>query len=123
MSVVSDNNDPDSHLIIFDLSKNEKKLNDEFKTLQRKLKQKWKFIENYDVLSQESLANGEVLILAEPKNKFTELEMNSIRGFLNGGGNVFVMLGEGGENKLNTNINFLLEEFGIMVNNGNNKFI
>lgn len=70
-------------------------------------------------MSQESLANGEILILAEPKSKFTELEMNSIRGFLNGGGNVLVMLGEGGENKLNTNINFLLEEFGIMVNNGN----
>ncbi len=28
------------------------------------------------------------------------------------------MLGEGGEMKYDTNINFLLEEFGIMVNNG-----
>lgn len=44
--------------------------------------------------------------------------MNSIRTFLNSGGNVLVTLGEGGENKSNTNINFLLEEFGIMVNNG-----
>ncbi|XP_020286330.1 intraflagellar transport protein 52 homolog isoform X2 [Pseudomyrmex gracilis] len=43
--------------------------------------------------------------------------MNSIRTFLNSGGKVLVMLGEGGENKSNTNINFLLEEFGIMVNN------
>lgn len=44
--------------------------------------------------------------------------MDSIRGFINSGKNVLVMLGEGGENKFNTNINFLLEEFGIMVNNG-----
>lgn len=29
-----------------------------------------------------------------------------------------VLLGEGGETKYETNINFLLEEFGIMVNNG-----
>lgn len=29
-----------------------------------------------------------------------------------------VLLGEGGETKFETNINFLLEEFGIMVNNG-----
>ena len=57
-------------------------------------------------------------MLAGPQNKFTELEMNSIRGFINSGGNALVMLGEGGEKKFNTNINFLLEEFGIMVNNG-----
>lgn len=78
---------------------------------------------NHDVLSEESLANAQVLIVAEPRNKFTELEMNTIRGFINGGKNVLVMLGEGGENKLNTNINFLLEEFGIMVNNGKLLFV
>lgn len=29
------------------------------------------------------------------------------------------MLGEGGESRFDTNVNFLLEEYGIMVNNGN----
>ena len=29
------------------------------------------------------------------------------------------MLGEGGESKYETNINFLLEEYGVMFNNGN----
>ena len=29
-----------------------------------------------------------------------------------------VMLGEGGESRFDTNINFFLEEYGIMVNNG-----
>lgn len=29
-----------------------------------------------------------------------------------------MMLGEGGESRFDTNINFLLEEYGIMVNNG-----
>ena len=28
------------------------------------------------------------------------------------------MLGEGGESRFDTNINFFLEEYGIMVNNG-----
>ena len=28
------------------------------------------------------------------------------------------MLGEGGESRFDTNINFLLEDYGIMVNNG-----
>lgn len=76
------------------------------------------FYRNNDILSQETLGNAEILVLAEPRNKFTDLEINSIRGFINGGKNVLVMLSEGGENKLNTNINFLMEEFGIMVNNG-----
>ncbi len=31
---------------------------------------------------------------------------------------MLVMMTEGGEVKQNTNINFLLEEFGIMVNSG-----
>ncbi|CAD6211761.1 GSCOCG00003818001-RA-CDS [Cotesia congregata] len=114
-SIIS--NDNDSQLIIFDSSKNERRLNDEFKVLQRKLKPKWKFLENNEVLSEESLSSGDLLVLPEPRNKFTELEMDSIRGFINNGKNVLVMLGEGGENKFNTNINFLLEEFGIMVNN------
>lgn len=74
-------------------------------------------------MSEESLSSGDLLVLPEPRNKFTELEMDSIRGFINNGKNVLVMLGEGGENKFNTNINFLLEEFGIMVNNGKNSFI
>ena len=36
--------------------------------------------------------------------------------FIDNGGNVLIMLGEGGEAKFGTNINFLLEEYGIMIN-------
>ncbi|XP_053975142.1 intraflagellar transport protein 52 homolog [Hylaeus volcanicus] len=112
----SDSNN-NTNTIIFDSSKCERKLNEEFKVLQRKLKSKWKFVENNDTLTDESLSTGKVLVLPGPRNKFTELEMNSIRTFLNSGGHVLVMLGEGGEKRSNTNVNFLLEEFGIMVNN------
>ena len=35
---------------------------------------------------------------------------------------MLVMVGEGGETKFDTNINFLLEEFGVMVNNGGYPF-
>ena len=31
---------------------------------------------------------------------------------------MFAMMGEGGETRFETNINFLLEDYGIMVNNG-----
>ena len=36
--------------------------------------------------------------------------------FIDKGGSVMIMLGEGGESKYGTNINFLLEEYGIMIN-------
>lgn len=45
-------------------------------------------------------------------------QLEVLKHYLDEGGNVLVMLGEGGEMKFDTNINFLLEEFGIMVNNG-----
>lgn len=81
------------------------------------------YFRNNDTLTEELLSTGKILVLPGPQNKFTELEMNSIRAFLNSGGHVLVMLGEGGEKKSNTNVNFLLEEFGIMVNNGIVKFL
>lgn len=47
MSSIFGGSDSNNNLnvIIFDASKNERKLNEEFKILQRKLKSKWKFIE------------------------------------------------------------------------------
>lgn len=41
----SDKTDKTDNIVIFDVSKNTRKLNDEFKVLQRKLKAKWKFVE------------------------------------------------------------------------------
>lgn len=45
MTSVVGGGDSNPNVIIFDSSKNERKLNEEFKVLQRKLKTKWKFIE------------------------------------------------------------------------------
>lgn len=42
-----------------------------------------------------------------------------LKKYLENGGDILVLLGEGGESRYDTNINFLLEEYGIMVNNGN----
>ena len=46
------------------------------------------------------------------------LQFHVLREYMDAGGCVLVLMTEGGELKQNTNINFLLEEFGIMVNNG-----
>ena len=42
----------------------------------------------------------------------------AMKKYIEGGGSMLVMIGEGGEAKFETNINFFLEEHGIMVNNG-----
>ncbi|MED6252758.1 Intraflagellar transport protein 52, partial [Ataeniobius toweri] len=68
-------------------------------------------------LSIEKLKGVKLWITAGPREKFTASELEVLKHYLDGGGNMLVMLGEGGEMKYDTNINFLLEEFGIMVNN------
>ena len=49
---------------------------------------------------------------------FWLLQFDVIKRYIDGGGSVLVMLGEGGESRFETNINFFLEEFGINVNTG-----
>ncbi|KAH7974745.1 hypothetical protein HPB49_018989 [Dermacentor silvarum] len=41
---------------------------------------------------------------------------SALRDFVTRGGRLLVLLGEGGERRFQTNINFLLEEYGIVVN-------
>jgi len=55
-------------------------------------------------------------VLAGPREKFTENEINHLKKYLESGGSIMVLLGEGGEKRFNTNINFFLEEYGIMIN-------
>lgn len=38
--------------------------------------------------------------------------------FIDNGGALMILLGEGGETEFNTNLNFLLEEYGMNINSG-----
>lgn len=60
-----------------------------------------------------------IFIIAGPQEKFTEIELKCLKDFIGNGGKLVILLGEGGETNFNTNINFLLEEYGININNGN----
>ena len=48
---------------------------------------------------------------------FSATELQDIRRYVDEGGRVILMLAEGGEQKLGTNINAMLEQLGISVNN------
>jgi len=88
-----------------------------YKKLYRKLKQDFRVTVNKDMITLERLQVGNVVIFAGPREMFSSDEFTAIKDYLNGGGSIFIMLGEGGEGKHNTNVNYLLEEFGISVNN------
>ena len=41
-----------------------------------------------------------------------------IKRYVDGGGSLLVLMNEGGESQSQTNINYLLEQYGISVNSG-----
>ncbi|KAM9859554.1 intraflagellar transport protein 52 homolog isoform 1-T2 [Aulostomus maculatus] len=104
--------------VVFNASKRELfNTNSGFKSLQRRLRAQWRIQSMKEELTLEKLKGIKLWITAGPREKFTASELESLKHYLDGGGNVLVMLGEGGELKYDTNINFLLEEFGVVVNN------
>ncbi|CAM9519151.1 unnamed protein product [Ascophyllum nodosum] len=86
-----------------------------FKKLSRRLKSCYKLQINKDELSAEALRGVSLVIFGSPRERFLQDEFKAIKGFLKGGGSVAFLLGEGGEERLGTNVNYLLEEYGMTV--------
>eukprot|EP00164_Ancoracysta_twista_P002160 GFYU01002852.1.p1 GENE.GFYU01002852.1~~GFYU01002852.1.p1 ORF type:complete len:441 (+),score=122.35 GFYU01002852.1:170-1492(+) len=111
-------------LILWDRKKREPKSPAEgYTDLARRLKAKYRLVVN----TEENLAGhsqlitphpeASVLVLPGPREMFSTSEFETLKEFLNNGGSILVTLGEGGEKRYGTNINYFLEEFGINVNN------
>ena len=60
--------------------------------------------------------NQQLLLLGGPRQPFTGHELQHIRHYVEAGGNALIIMQEGGESKLDTNINAFLEQCGISVN-------
>jgi len=105
-------------VVMFDMSKKEYG-NPQgcYKKLYRKLKAEFKVMIYKELISLERLKEAQLVIFPGPKEMFSVEEFTAIKNYLASGGSVLFMLGEGGEAKGNTNVNYLLEEFGISVNN------
>ena len=71
---------------------------------------------NKDEIDLETLDGIKLLIIGCPREMFSLKEFEALKKFIQTGRSIFVLMNEGGENKLNTNINYLLEQFGISVN-------
>eukprot|EP00041_Stephanoeca_diplocostata_P039347 m.1617510 g.1617510 ORF g.1617510 m.1617510 type:complete len:422 (-) comp25373_c0_seq3:7912-9177(-) len=106
-----------SKTIVFDVSKRELfSPSNGYKALNRKLKRDWKIISLKDEISVEKLAAAQLMVLGGPRSKFTAAEFDAMRLYMENGGSILLMIGEGGESKFETNINFFLEEYGVAVN-------
>ena len=84
--------------------------------MHRKLKNQWRVETHTGEITEDALAEARIFVIPGPRNKFTQSELDAIRSHIAQGGSVLVMLGEGGEMASDTNINFLLEEYGVMIN-------
>ncbi|KAJ8032906.1 Intraflagellar transport protein 52-like [Holothuria leucospilota] len=103
--------------IVFDVSKREIcTIQSGLKNLHKKLRTNWKISTHKDEITEEKLSGVRVFIIAGPREKFTSPEFEALKKYIEDGGSVLVLMGEGGENRLDTNINFFLEEYGVMVN-------
>jgi len=78
---------------------------------------KFVFRNKYEI-TMDVLNGVQLVVFGAPRAMFSEAEFNCLRKYIDLGGCVLVMFTEGGEKELHTNINYLLEEFGIMVNSG-----
>lgn len=108
---------PGSKEILFDVSKKELgNPQNNMKKLWRKLKE-YRTTVNKESITLEKLQAANLVLFMGPREMFSSDEFQAIKEYLAGGGNVFMALGEGGEGKHNTNVNYLLEEFGISFNN------
>ncbi|KAJ8598190.1 hypothetical protein CTAYLR_005508 [Chrysophaeum taylorii] len=85
------------------------------KKLVRRLKAYAKVVSNKEDLSAKVLGSVDVLVLGAPRDKLSTDELEAIRGFVSDGGGLLVMTCEGGETKLGSNVNELLEDFGMLA--------
>lgn len=73
---------------------------------------------NHNEITNETLKNVKLFVLAGSHDKFTEDEFKRMKEFVDNGGSLLILSGEGGETEFNTNLTFLLEEYGMAINNG-----
>ncbi|KAL3663178.1 hypothetical protein V7S43_011588 [Phytophthora oleae] len=106
-----------STTVLFDASKKEQFYpTSGLKKLARKLKPLCRVDVNKDDLSRDRIKDASVLVFAGVRERFSSTEFATLKEFLNGGGSILLMLGEGGEETFDTNLNGWLKDFGIFVN-------
>lgn len=118
MSATSSADDKGKKSIIFNSTKRESHHpNSGFKKLFRRLRSNFKVATNKDEVSRDRLSEANLVVFGGSREPFSTSEFDELKGWLNSGGRALVLLGDGGEKQSGCNMNFLLEEYGMSVNN------
>ncbi|KAJ3130137.1 Intraflagellar transport protein 52 [Nowakowskiella sp. JEL0407] len=103
--------------ILFNISKKEVFTpSNGMKSLQRRLRNQFKIGLYKEEMNLAKLADTSLIIFGAPREKFSSNEFFVLKQYLERGGSILYLASEGGESQQNTNFNYLLEEYGIMVN-------
>ncbi|KAI9179974.1 hypothetical protein H9P43_005306 [Blastocladiella emersonii ATCC 22665] len=104
-------------LILFDVLKREPySPSTSLKAMQRRLRQSFKIALNKDEISLNRIFEASLLVFCGPREKFSTSEFSALKSYLDIGGSILYLVGEGGEAASGTNFNYLLEEYGMSVN-------
>lgn len=99
------------NLILFDASKKELfHPSSGYKKLARQLRSTCKIETNKTDLSSDRIQHATVIVFAGIRERFSSTEFATLKEYIHSGGSVLLMLGEGGEQKFDTNLNIWLKE-------------
>lgn len=106
-----------SKTVMFNLSKDEAFHHMKgFKVMHKRIRSNFKINANKEEIVYKRIADNRLLVFGGPRNKFKQTELDAIKKSVEvGGQSVLIMLGEGGESSWDTNINVLLEEYGMEI--------
>ena len=71
---------------------------------------------NKDEITKEHLDESDIAVFADPRESFADVEFDEIKQWLNAGGRCLILLADGGEKAGGSNINSIIEDYGITVN-------
>jgi intraflagellar transport protein 52 len=106
----------DKKTIIFNACKREQfHPNNGYKKLFRRLRANYKVSANKDDLSPDRLDEANVLVFGGPRERFTEHEIEELKSYVAKGGSLVFFVGEGGDTTNNTNMNAVIQDYGISI--------
>lgn len=88
-----------------------------FKKLFRRLRSSFSLKTNKDEITRDTLDGMDLLVIGDPREAFTEPELEDIRSWLSTGGRILLLVGEDSDRDGINTINHLVESFGMTVNN------
>ena len=106
-----------SKTVMFNLSKDEAFHHIKgFKVMHKRIRSTFKISGNKEEIVYKKIADNRLVVFGGPRNKFKQSELDALKKYVEvGGGSVLIHLGEGGEATWDTNINVLLEEYGMEI--------